>query len=322
MTSTDFLRFLSGVVYTVLPSASKIGAFLIFTWIAFLGTFFFYRAYVVAVPEGRKRNYAYLIFFFPTLLYWPSSLGKEAWMIFALGLATYGVARLLAPGERSGWGLFLTTLGLWLTGLVRPHVAGLLAISLAAAYVVRRPPRRLAQLAPIVKVASIVVVMVVALLFVRAAEDFVLTPEGGLTQVVPTLEELSTEERERWIRVHPDGGSITGGSADRSLDGVVPPLPNGSQQRASARDRDGKRIAAPVLPDEDQVVDRGDRECASTTVRDLRVGVRWPVRRRLLALPELRTLGSTTSSGAPLPVRPVHRPAASRHLPAPRVRAP
>ena len=63
----------------------------------------------------------YLFFFIPSLLFWPSGIGKEAWMMFGLGLAAYGVAKVLrvARGEAS----WLST-GLWLAGLVRPHVAG------------------------------------------------------------------------------------------------------------------------------------------------------------------------------------------------------
>ena len=47
------------------------------------------------MPEGRARTYGWLVFFFPSLLYWPSSIGKEAWICFGLGLASYGVALIL-----------------------------------------------------------------------------------------------------------------------------------------------------------------------------------------------------------------------------------
>ena len=41
-----------------------------------------------------------MIFFLPSLLFWPSGIGKEAWMTLGLGLASYGAARLLVhkPG--------------------------------------------------------------------------------------------------------------------------------------------------------------------------------------------------------------------------------
>ena len=61
-------------------------AFLVFSWLAFWGLFLFYRAFTIAVPEGRRRSYAHLVFFLPALLFWPSSIGKESWMIFALGI--------------------------------------------------------------------------------------------------------------------------------------------------------------------------------------------------------------------------------------------
>ncbi len=88
LTLTNFIRFLTGVVYTAI-GPSQLGGFLLFSWFGFLGLFFFYRAFTIAVPEGRSRSYAKLLFFLPSLVYWPSSIGKEAWMMFGLGLALF-----------------------------------------------------------------------------------------------------------------------------------------------------------------------------------------------------------------------------------------
>ena len=62
-------------------SEEQLGGFLIFSWLGFLGLFLLYRAFVIAVPEGRSRTYARFVFFFPSMLFWPSSIGKEAWKI-------------------------------------------------------------------------------------------------------------------------------------------------------------------------------------------------------------------------------------------------
>ena len=34
------------------------------------------------LPTGDHRRYALLVFFMPSLLFWPSSIGKESWMLF------------------------------------------------------------------------------------------------------------------------------------------------------------------------------------------------------------------------------------------------
>ncbi|HXF73614.1 MAG TPA: hypothetical protein VNO79_13530, partial [Actinomycetota bacterium] len=94
LTGTDFIRFLTGLVYTVI-GPTRIGGFLVYSWLGFWGLFSFYRAFRIAVPEGRARSYAHLVLFLPSLVFWPSSIGKEAWMTFSLGIAALGAARLL-----------------------------------------------------------------------------------------------------------------------------------------------------------------------------------------------------------------------------------
>jgi hypothetical protein len=130
LTGTNFIELVTGIVY-VITRPTLLGGYLVFSWLAYWGLFFFYRAFVIAVPEGRSRTYARFVLFFPSLLFWPSGLGKEAWMIFTLGIASFGVARLFAGQTRRGIGAL--ALGLWLAALARPHVAAILAISLLAA---------------------------------------------------------------------------------------------------------------------------------------------------------------------------------------------
>ena len=183
-TPETFISFIDGVVYAVFRP-SILAGFLVFSWLGFLGLLWFYRAFQMAVPEGRPRTYARLIFFLPSIIFWPSSIGKEAWMLFALGLASLGVAHLLTGRRMRG----LLQLGLGLLGatLVRPHYAGIVAIAFAIAYLIKKPATSLGQLAPVVKVASLVVVVAVAALFLQRTEEFLessgLSVEGGLTSV-------------------------------------------------------------------------------------------------------------------------------------------
>lgn len=172
LVGTRFIEVVTGVVYWV-TGPSKIAGFLVFAWIGFLGQYWFYRAFRVAVPEGNLRLYAAFVFFLPSLVFWPSSIGKEAWMLATLGLAAYGAACLL--GRRRG-GLWRLGLGLWGAAMVRPHVAVLLLAGLGIAVVLQAGRRAVGShsaLGPIVRAvgAGAIAVAFVAVLG-TASENF------------------------------------------------------------------------------------------------------------------------------------------------------
>jgi hypothetical protein len=169
LTSTNFIRFLTGVVYTVI-GPNILGGFLVFSWLGFWGLFFFYRAFTIAVPEGNTRSYARLVFFLPSMLFWPSSIGKEAWMMLALGIAAFGAARILSGATLRG--VAIAGLGLWLAAIVRPHIAGMAALALAGGYLIARPRPQLRQLAPLVKLLSFGVLALVAMALVIRTDRF------------------------------------------------------------------------------------------------------------------------------------------------------
>lgn len=169
LTGVDFMKFLAGVLYTVI-GPTKFGGYLFFSWLGFLGLFLFYRAFTIAVPEGSARTYARLVFFLPSLAFWPSSIGKEAWMMLALGVAAYGAARTLSG--KTWRGLLIAGLGMWMAALVRPHIAGLVGVGLAVGYLFRRSRQELHQLAPVAKALSMVVVGIIAVVVVVRAERF------------------------------------------------------------------------------------------------------------------------------------------------------
>jgi hypothetical protein len=167
--STNFIRIFTGYVLAVLGS-TKTGAFMFFSWLGFWGLFLFYRAFVIAVPEGRSRTYARLVFFLPSLIFWPSAIGKDAWMVLALGIAAFGCARILT-GQL--WrGLAIAGVGFWMGLLVRPHVAALAGVGLAAAYLMRPSRQELRELAPVVKAVSFLAVAAVALILVGRSTAF------------------------------------------------------------------------------------------------------------------------------------------------------
>jgi hypothetical protein len=187
LTGTNFIQFFTGMLYTVIGPSIHAG-FLLYSWLAFWGLFYLYRAFTIAMPGGNRRAYARLLFFLPSMLYWPSALGKDAWMLFALGLAAYGAARVLSGQPLRG--LVIAGVGLWLATLVRPHVAGMAGLALAVAYMTartwRRPGRR--RPAAAIKVLAMAGLITLGAVLLSQTTAFLkdngLDPEEGVTSVL------------------------------------------------------------------------------------------------------------------------------------------
>ena len=162
-----FVPWLDTVVYAIF-GPTEVGAFFIFSWLSFLGCYLFYRAFRIGYPEGDGRWYAALVFFLPSLLYWPSSLGKEAWMMLAIGLACYGLARALAS-RPFGYISLLAGIGGML--LVRPHLALIFLPAAILAFVLRRARPGMRR-RPIGRIVGIVVLAVSSLVVVSKAQSY------------------------------------------------------------------------------------------------------------------------------------------------------
>lgn len=125
---------LTGYIYAVI-GRSKFSGFFIYSWMAFWGCVLFWRGAKRAFPEMDHRRYMYLVLFWPSLLFWPSSIGKDATMLFLLGVASYGACVLLAPRPKV-WGLFPFAAGVGGMLLIRTHVGlmAVLAVTVATAF--------------------------------------------------------------------------------------------------------------------------------------------------------------------------------------------
>jgi hypothetical protein len=134
LVGTGFVEVLSGIVIAAIDE-TRLGEFMVFSWLAFLGLYLFYQAFRIAFPEGDHRRYCLLVFFWPSLLFWPSSVGKDAWMVFMLGMCALGVANLLVGRWRGFAWLAVGCLG---SIMVRPHVALIVIAAFAIALVLRR----------------------------------------------------------------------------------------------------------------------------------------------------------------------------------------
>ena len=162
-----------------LTGADRLTGFVMFAFIGFVGTLLFFRASISAVPELDQKRFALLLFFMPSMLFWPSTIGKEAWMLGFLGLASLGISVLTAHRITVS-ALVALVLGLVMAAQIRPHVAALVIVALAAAvaWPSRASSSRLRQ----------IVIVIVALGFLTIAMSQVATyfgaEEGEVTDVL------------------------------------------------------------------------------------------------------------------------------------------
>jgi hypothetical protein len=163
---TAVLKVFTGLVYAVI-GPTRVGGFLLFSWIGFWGLYFFYRAFRVGFPEGNARRYAALVFLLPSLLYWPSSIGKEALITFTLGVSAYGAARLYAQARGA---VLVLALGLVGTAMVRSHIALLMFVAVSTGYLIRRS-RSKSPFAPLGKAVGMAMLVATTVVMIGQFKD-------------------------------------------------------------------------------------------------------------------------------------------------------
>ncbi len=174
---TQNLELITTAVYTIIGPAPLAG-FLIFASFAYWGVYLLYRAFRIAVPGGHHRLYAALVFLLPSLLFWPSSIGKEAWLMLWLGVLVLGAAKFFT---HQPWAFTLMILGAMGTSLIRPHITVLLVASLLVAQLFR--PAGDQAINVLSKAAGIAVLGVAAAILTTQSADF-LGIEDLTTQAV------------------------------------------------------------------------------------------------------------------------------------------
>jgi hypothetical protein len=194
LVGTNFIKIFTGIVYAVF-GVSRIGGFLVFSWMGFLGLILMARAFRVAVPQGDARRYLILVLFLPSLLYWPASLGKEAWMMLALGLCAYGVACIL---RGRGVGIVSLGLGLLAVSMVRPHMGLVVFVGLVFALLLLRVPAR-TYAAPLFRVLGLVALLVAGVVLASQTATFIGEPTLTADAVTSQLDNTEVQTA--------DGGS-------------------------------------------------------------------------------------------------------------------
>jgi hypothetical protein len=125
---TPFLEKFTGAVLTLIGPSLRAG-FLAFSLLSFLGLWAIAQAFRNTTPDHRAVLFASWVWLWPSLWFWPSSIGKEAVLMLGIGITVLGYAGR-RPGVR--WPIYLAGLGL--TFCVRPHVAMVLAMATLVAH--------------------------------------------------------------------------------------------------------------------------------------------------------------------------------------------
>jgi hypothetical protein len=231
-TGTHFFERFTGFVY-MFTGSSRLAGFVVFAWIAYWGVIWFVKAAMVAVEGLSAARYAALMVLAPSLVFWPSSIGKEAYMLAALGLGTYGIARGLA---RRGFVVpgVLSIVGLGAAAFVRPHMSGVWIAGLIPALFVAlvrgrgRRGRSRTRLGDFVAVVVFLAVAVVALgVIARTTVDYLnpSTDEVSATSVSDILAETTRRTSESGSTFVPPNVNSPTSWPYASLRTLLRPLP-------------------------------------------------------------------------------------------------
>jgi hypothetical protein len=185
LAGTNFMRLVTGFIYVVTPSRMMSG-FMVYGFLSFIGLIFFWRAYRVSVSSINDLTYLKWVVLLPSLLYWPSAIGKDAFMVLAGGIAAYGAACLLA--HRLLPGLLGLSIGLLGMVMVRPHFALAVCGGLILAVLVRRDRGSFVQ-----TVASVAFIVLIAILVARSASSFFNISSFNRSSIVKTLNDASAQ---------------------------------------------------------------------------------------------------------------------------------
>jgi hypothetical protein len=156
-----------------------------------------------------RRLFMLFMVFAPSLAFWPSSIGKEALMLFGMGGVALGVAHLL--NNRLVRGLLVALPGAWLVWVVRPHLLGMLVPAAGLAYLAgrTRSGERAALQPSLVKPVGIVVVAFLGVFAVTQASNSLGLPSLSLQSIEAELEETAASTGQGSGRFDAPDGSIT-----------------------------------------------------------------------------------------------------------------
>jgi len=195
LAGTNFIRLVTGFIYFATPSRMMSG-FLIYGFLSLIGLIFFWRAYRVAVSKSYDVTYLKWIVLLPSLIYWPSAIGKDAFMVLAAGIAAYGSACILS--ERLVAGIAALSVGMTGMLMVRPHFALATCGGLALAFLVRRNRGGFMQ-----SLVGLAFVVGLSFLVLKSASSFFNISSFNQSSIVKALSETSQQTGQGGSNFHP-----------------------------------------------------------------------------------------------------------------------
>lgn len=124
---TNFVAY-PAAFFMIITKDSMFGIFLLFSLVCFLGLVYMLKAFVVNYPGMNIKRVSMLLFFFPALWFWTSTIGKDAFMFLGLGILCYGISDKRLNYVRIAAGLAILY-------AFRPPVAYMGVIALAAFFI-------------------------------------------------------------------------------------------------------------------------------------------------------------------------------------------
>lgn len=205
---TRFTAWVTGLLYAPYQPSFQ-GGFWMFAFLAFLGQLLLYLAFRKVVDSRRWRRFAILVFFWPTLIYWPSSIGKEALIMLFLGIGCWAAANLYQD-YRVRW-LPLIGGSAYLIGMIRIHVAALFVGSLFLAVLLAKRRKSSEAVFRRVVVILIGVVALVPLAIGVGQEFGVDSTTLGADDIDPVFSDVGDTTQQ-------GGSSVSGGVIRTPLD--------------------------------------------------------------------------------------------------------
>ena len=148
------ISIVAGVLFAIV-GVNQTAAFLIMSFLSFIGIVCFYRAFTLTFSGAGRRRYGYLIFFLPSLIFWTADVSKEAIMIFLIGVLTYGCAQVIArQGGFRAWLLILAACAGSL--FIRPN-AMMLVLGAFTIAMIFRPASASAKYEPARRTSSLII---------------------------------------------------------------------------------------------------------------------------------------------------------------------
>jgi hypothetical protein len=203
---TQVVETVTGGLFAI-ATPSLLGGFVLFAMISYLGQLGLYAAFRRWAKPHQLKPYAFLVLFLPTYAFWPSSIGKDSLVVLFLGLSAYFIARLLESFELR-WVLpvVLTLGGL---GLIRIHVAALVALALVGTVIISKLRIGSGFLAKGRKFITFAVASAAVVLAVSLIPDIVGLELNATGDIVPFTEEITRRTSE--------DGTVASGNPVRSI---------------------------------------------------------------------------------------------------------